>query len=184
MKRILLASWAVLVILTTGADSQALISRPVTSQTEGSISLIRNRYSAVNRNVRKYRKVRKELSGFSLEGGELVAYLHGPQIMKITAAYFGETGKATEDYYYWNDKLIFVLRQDYRYHKPMSGKVTRTQSNRFYFENARLIRWIDENRTARSAGDGEYGAKQQELLETSDKFLKAARSPEPVIEAN
>ncbi|MCM3900917.1 MAG: hypothetical protein ND866_04360 [Pyrinomonadaceae bacterium] len=181
MKRILLMSIAALV---TPAWAHGRVVPPyVTSQTEDSIPSIRRRYTAINKSIRKYRKVKKELSGFSLEGGELIAYFNGPRIVKTTAAYFGESGRAMEEYYYWNEKLIFVFRRDYTYNEPMSGKVVTTKSNRFYFGSDRLIRWIDENGKAKSSSDGEYQAKQRELLETSNKFLKAARSPEPVIEA-
>jgi hypothetical protein len=152
-------------------------------QIEATIPSIRQRYVAINRSVRKYKKVKKELSGFSVEGGELVAYFNGPQIVKIAVTYFGETGRAIEEYYYWNEKLIFVFRRDYTYDKPMSGKVVSTEANRFYFSNDRLIRWIDQNGKARSLGGSDYQGRQQELLETSNKFLKAARSPVPVIEA-
>jgi hypothetical protein len=183
MKRTLLITWAVFVILTAGTNGIALIPHGDTSQTEASILSIRRRYAAINRSVRKYKKVKKELSGFPLEGGELTAYFNGPRIMKITASYFGESGKATEEYYYWNEKLIFVLRRDYTYDQPMSGKIVSAQANRFYFDNVRLIRWIDQNRKSKPPGDGEYQAKQQELLETSNQFLKAARSLNPIIEA-
>ncbi len=88
-----------------------------------------------------------------------------------------------EEYYYWNEKLIFVFRRDYTYDEPMSGKVVSTEANRFYFSNDRLIRWIDQNGKSKSLGGGDFQAKQYELLETSTKFLKAARSPGPTIEA-
>jgi hypothetical protein len=181
MKRILLITWAVFVVLTAGTNSVALIPRPDTSQTENSIASIRQRYTAINKSVRKYRRVKKELSGFSLEGGELTAYFSGPRIVKITAAYFGESGRATEEYYYSNEQLIFVFRRDYTYSEPMSGKVVDTKSNRFYFGSDRIIRWIDEN--GKAVSDSAFQTKQQELLETSNKFLKAARSSERVIEA-
>lgn len=179
MRRLLLVS---ALVISTWAQGMAI--RPyLTSQTELSIPSIRQRYAAINKSVRKYKKVKKELSGFSLEGGELVAYFHGPRIVKITAAYFGESGRALEEYYYWSEKLIFVFRRDYTYDEPMTGKVVSTKANRFYFGNDRLIRWIDENGKAMSSSDRVYEAKQQELLETSHKFRTAARSPKPTIEA-
>ena len=153
------------------------------SQTEPSFPSIRQRYASINRGIRRYRRVKKELSGYSLEGGELVAYFNGPRIVKITAVYFGESGKAAEEYYYWNEKLFFAFRRDYTYDQSMSGKIVNTQANRFYFSNDRLIRWIDENGETKPSGAGDYQTKQEELLETSNKFLKAARSPEPLIEA-
>ena len=39
------------------------------------IPAIRQQYATINRKTAKYRKVKKELLGFSAEGGELVAYL-------------------------------------------------------------------------------------------------------------
>jgi hypothetical protein len=160
------------------------VSHGDTSQTASTIRSIRQRYAAINRRVRKYRKVKKELSGFSLEGGELIAYFDGSRIVKMTASYFGESGKATEEYYYWNEKLIFVFRRDHTYDKPMSGKIVSTRANRFYFSNDRLIRWIDENGKARSSSDVDFQEKEQELLKTSSTFSKAARSPVATIEAH
>ena len=182
MKGSLLISIAALVIQGS-LSGVAVASAGRGDQIEDSIPSIRQRYAAINKSVRKYKKVKKELSGFSLEGGELTAYFNGPRIVKITAAYFGESGRAMEEYYYWNEKLIFVFRRDYTYKEPMSGKVSATAANRFYFADDRLIRWIDEKGKVRSSVESEYQAKRQEFLETSNKFMKAARSPEPVITA-
>ena len=177
--RLILSVFLALVIPT---ETYGKVTAVVT-QTGDSIPSIRQRYAAINKGVRKYRTVKKELSGFSLEGGELVAYFDGPRIVKITAQYFGESGRAMEEYYYWNEKLIFVFRQEHTYDTPMSGKIVSTQTNRLYFSNDRLIRWIDENGNANSTGSDPYHVKQQEFLETSNKFLRAARSTEPTIEA-
>jgi len=178
-----LIAGAVFLLLTAGTNTMSLVSHADTSQTVDTIRSIRQRYAAINRKARKYRKVKKELSGFSLEGGELIAYFDGSRIVKMTASYFGESGRATEEYYYWNEKLIFVFRRDHTYDKPMSGKVVSTRANRFYFGNERLIRWINENGKVRSPGDGDFQDKEQELLKTSSTFLKAARSPEATVEA-
>src|SRR6185436_18468275 len=82
------------------------------AQTTDAIQSIRKQYAAINQRVARYRKVRKELSGFSAEGGRLIAYLDGTTIVKITASYYGETGKADEEYYYQDGKLIFVYRKE------------------------------------------------------------------------
>jgi hypothetical protein len=176
-------TWSISAAALTTLISASPFSASHAAPTQDSIPAIRQRYAAINKNIRKYKTVRKELSGFSLEGGELIAYFNGPRIVKITAAYFGESGRATEEYYYSNEKLIFVFRRDYTYNEPMSGKVVSTIANRFYFGNDRLIRWIDEKGMTRSSAESEYQAKQKELLETSTKFMMAARLPERVIEA-
>jgi hypothetical protein len=152
------------------------------AQTEDSIQSIRQQYAVINKHAARYKKVKKQLSGFSTEGGELVAYFDGSAVMKITATYYGESGRDNEEYYYQDGKLIFVYRKDSTYDRPLSGRVVRTKENRFYFQNDRLIKWINENGKEVSPDD-EYQQQQDEYLGTSSKFLIAVRSKSPTIEA-
>lgn len=168
------------------ATESSLLDRPQTSAGEAetvAVQSIRRQYAAINKRAGRYKKVRKELSGFSLEGGELVAYLDGPAVVKIVANHYGEGGRTREEYYYSNGKLIFVLQKEFRYNRPLSGKVVRTRENRLYFENDRLIRWLGEDGKAVASGSTEYQEKQDEFLETSRKFVDAARSKASTIEA-
>jgi hypothetical protein len=153
-----------------------------TAQTKDPIETIRQHYAEINRRVASYRKVKKEVAGFSAEGGDLIAYFHGPSIMKIAATFFGETGRTTEEYYYWDGKLIFVFRRESHYDKPLSGKVVSTIENRFYFSDDKMIRWIDENGKQIAAAASEYIEKQNDYLKTSKQFLAGARSARPTIE--
>ena len=84
------------------------------------------------------------MTGFSAEGGTLVAFYEGDALRKLVATYLGESGKASEEYYFWDGQLFFVFRTDSTYDKPF-GTVVRTDENRYYFANARMIRWIDES---------------------------------------
>jgi len=151
---------------------------------EEQIQSIRQHYSQINSGVPRYKRVKKNLTGFSAEDGELIAYFHGPTIMKMVATYYGETGRASEEYYYWDGKLIFVLRRDHRYSKPLSGKIVSTKEDRFYFSNDKLIRWIDENAKQVGADAPEYQEKQKELLDSSKELSDGARSKNPTIESN
>jgi len=153
------------------------------TQTADPIQAIRQQYAAINKGVRRYKRVKKELSGFSLEGGEMIAYFDGPAIVKIVATHYGEGGRASEEYYYANGKLIFVFRKDYRYDRPLSGKVVTTQENRFYFHNDGLVRWIDEMGKPVPPGMAEFPLKEEEYREESRKFLEGARSKNATIEA-
>ena len=152
-------------------------------QPGNSIQLIRQQYAAINKRAGRYKKVKKELSGFSLEGGEMIAYFDGTAIVKIVANYYGESGKAYEEYYYAAGKLIFVLRKDFRYDQPMSGKVIETKENRFYFNNDGLFRWINETGKPVTFGIMEFTLKEDEYRETSRKFVEGARSKSSTIEA-
>lgn len=152
---------------------------PARAQTEDPIESIRKQYSTINSKVPTYRKVKKNLTGFSAEGGELVAWFHGPSIMKLTATFLGEMGRATEEYYFWNGKLIFVFRQDSNYSKPLSGKVVSKKENRYYFANDKLIRWIDENGKQAEP----TAATESEYLKNSKEFSEGAKSKSRTVES-
>ena len=156
---------------------------PVSAQATDPIASIRQQYAAINKRAARYRKVKKELSGYSLEGGELIAYFDGPAIVKIVARHFGESGKTVEEYYYHNGQLIFVFERVSRYSGPLSGKVTSAVENRLYFQDDNLIRWLGENGKEVPVGE-EYRLKERVLLQNSNEFAIGARSPKAVIEAS
>lgn len=161
----------------------SMLIQPAHGQSQDPIPSIRKQYAAINKRVAKYRKVKKELSGFSLEGGELMAYFDGPAIVKIVARHFGESGNTLEEYYYSKGQLIFMFEKVARYSQPMSGKVVSTAENRFYFNDDDLIRWKGEKGKA-VAQDQDYRLKEKGILEFSNKFVIGARSANAVIEAN
>ncbi len=167
------ANWAGGLAVTTGSGRQ-----------EGdAVSAIRRRYAVINRNLPKYRVVKKELSGFSTEGGELVAYFDGPSVVKMAATHQGETGRSFEEYYYRDGKLIFVFRRQETYDEPMSGKVSKTAEDRFYFDEGRLIRWLDRRGRAVAPGSGKYLEAQGQYLDSSKRLVEGARSQKSTIEA-
>ena len=152
-------------------------------QGKESISSIRERYAAINKNLSKYRVVKKELSGFSTDGGELVANFAGESVVKIAATHQGETGRSLEAFYYRGGKLIFVFHRRETYDEPMSGKVSKTAEERFYFADGRLIRWLDNRGRAVAPGRGEYREAQARYLDSSRRFVEGALSPNSTIEA-
>lgn len=184
MKRILTLAVATILVSAVLTNIAGPLSVAASPQEKDPIASIRQHYAEINRSLAKYKKVKKELSGFSAEGGQMVAYFDGPSIMKIVATFYGEMGKTSEEYYYWDNKLIFVLRTDYRYNRPLTGKVVHTAVDRFYFSDDKLIRWIDENGKQAASDTSEYSDKQKENLETSKLFTEGARSKKSTIESN
>ena len=152
------------------------------AQVKDPIASIRQQYAAINKRAARYRKVKKELSGYSLEGGELAAYFDGPAIVKIVARHFGESGNTVEEYYYRNGQLIFVFEKVSRYSRPLSGKVISAVENRFYFQDDDLIRWLGEKGKEVPVSE-EYRLKEKVLLENSNEFVSGARSTKASIEA-
>jgi hypothetical protein len=161
--------------LTTGHEARTPQADPVET--------IRQHYANINKNVPLYRRVKKNLSGFSGEGGELIAYFHGPSVMKMVATFFGETGKAVEEYYFWNGKLVFVFSTDSRYDKPLSGKVSKKTENRYYFKDDKLIKWLGEDGKEVASDSTEYASKQTDYLKTAKQLAQGANSKSPTIES-
>jgi len=182
MKRILIIAIAVLFI-PSGRATGFVPASANTAQEKDAVSSIRRRYASINKSLAKYKVVKKELSGFSTEGGELIVYFDGPAIVKMAATYQGETGRSFEEFYYRNEKLIFVYRKQETYNEPMSGKVVRTREDRFYFSDDELIRWINEKAKQVAPGDSNYSERQSHYLDSSKRFTEGARSKASAIEA-
>jgi hypothetical protein len=182
MKRALIITVASLFVLSgrAGLAHPASANNP---QAKEAISSIRERYAAINKNLAKYRVVKKELLGFSTEGGELVAYIDGASVVKIAATHQGETGRSLEEFYYRDGELIFVFHRRDTYDEPMSGKVSKTAEERFYFAGGRLIRWLDSRGRAVGPGRGDYRQAQARYLDSSGRFVEGALSPNSTIEA-
>lgn len=133
------------------------------------IEVIRQRYAEVERGLRQSRQVKRDLPGESAEGGELTGYFKKSSLRKLAAQFYGESGKAREEYYFWDGQLFFVLRTESHYTKPLSGVVKRKTEERFYFADTRLIRWLGADRKPR-AMDAEAEKRGRELLAAARKF--------------
>ncbi|WP_271769914.1 hypothetical protein [Aquimarina algiphila] len=135
------------------------------------ISDIREKFGAINYNINSYKKVKKDLSGESTEGGELEGYFKNVELKKIITSYYGEMGKLIEEYYLWNDQLFFVFTQAYSYNMPMymeDSKVIKINENRYYFYNDKLIRWLDSQKE--KVIKSNFAKKEIEILQKTKKL--------------
>jgi hypothetical protein len=64
-----------------------------------------------------------DLPSSSSEGSAVSVFRRGDSVRKVTAIYYGESGKATECYYVLNNRPRLLVRTESRYTKPLSGKV-------------------------------------------------------------
>jgi hypothetical protein len=159
----------VTVCLIAGAVSIQAADSPV----EGKIKSIRAKYGEIENALKDYRQVKRDLPDESAEGGELTAYFKASNLRKLSAKFFGETGKALEEYYFAENELIFVLRVESRYTKPMSGVVKNRTEQRFYFADGKLIRWLNPDNKDVTA-DAAAAERQRELLASAKKYWAKA----------
>ena len=143
------------------------------SSIEQKVKRIRAQYGQIERGLKQCRQVKRDLPGESAEGGELMAYFKDRSVEKLSAKFFGETGRALEEYYFWDSELIFVLRVESAYTKPMSGVVKSKTEERFYFADGKLIRWLGNGNKPVSLG-AESDKRAAELLESAAKFKALA----------
>ena len=141
---------------------------------EAKIKAIRQRYAEVERELAQCRQVKSDLPGESAEGGELTGYYKGGSLRKLAAQIYGESGKALEEYYFWNDQLFFVLRSETRYTRPLSGVVQSKREERFYLDDGRLIQWLAPDKKSRALGSAEE-ERGRELLAAARKFAGLVR---------
>jgi hypothetical protein len=176
----LVAASLVLAVLPNVAGCFSIAA---STQVEDSIAVIRGHYAQINRNASKFKMFEKDLWDLSAGGGHMVAYFghmiayfDGPRLSKIVVRLHGGLGRASEEYYYWDNKLIFVLSTQAWYNEPLSGEVVRTTTDRYYFRSDKLVRWIDESGKAIVSGRSEYQEKQKEYLDRSKRFTEDAHA--------
>jgi hypothetical protein len=148
------------------------------------VAKARRNYGHIERNLEHFKRMETDLSGYSTEGGTLVAYFHDGAVRKLIARYFGEAGQATEEYYFAGGRLFFVLRTELRYDKPLSaaaenkrrvGTAASRLQTRSYFADGRLVRWVDQSGKARPA-DKEFTTQERETLAQARRLLSSANA--------
>ena len=159
---------------------------PLSSHAADDVAVTRARTAAVDKAAPKATIIKRELQGYSLEGGELTAYFQKGVPLKMVAKHFGESGRATEEFYFWQGRLFFVLRTDENYQnsvtmQPDPGKITRYQS-RYYFKNGVMWRWINEEGKIVKSG-AEFKSEEQANLSFAREMLAGARGKSKTIEA-
>jgi len=147
-----------------------------TSAANGSlIQSIKAEMQNINKHIKKSREGKKTLFGLSDEGAELQYYSNNDKIIKMTMTYYSEIGKLIEDYYYQNEKLIYVYSRMSRYNKPF-GKIIKKDENRYYFSQYNMIQWEENNKVLLPGAKG-FGKKQNELIESSKQLMKYSKLP-------
>ncbi len=151
----------------------------------------RARYAAVEQAASKATVVKRELQGYSLEGGGLTAYFQKGVPLKMTANFYAESGKATEEYYFWQGRLFFILRTTWHYNgslndpnPPQPIKLIRDkEQERWYFKNGKLWRWIDfDGRTIESGAN--FDTQENDSLNLVRELLAGARGKTRIIQAS
>ncbi len=144
---------------------------------EQNIHAIRQQYNIINSNLRHYSQVERDLMGYSTEGGELKAYLKDSSPRKVSVQFFGCRHQIQEEYYFWDNRLVFVYQVRLSDTGLPSRKILSRTENRFYFKQGHLVRWLGSNKKQRQITNSEGRQQERTLLHDSREWLAVAKKP-------
>ena len=145
------------------------------AQVEKQIASIRAEVAAINKAATKYDKKTRNIDGISTEGAEATYYQSGKGLKKIVVQVYGETFRATDEFYYSGEELIFAFQKLSKYNGSIgtrsAPKIARIEETRLYRSGDKTIR-ILSGKKALKPGEIEFTEKEYELIEFADQ-LKA-----------
>ncbi len=145
-------------------------------QTEKQVASIRAEVKLIDKNIGSYTKTKKNVEDVSLEGTESTFFVSGRGLMKIIAKSYGETYRATTEFYYSGEELMFAFRKFSRYDtqvglsKPV--KIVSVKETRAYFSGDKLIK-LSEGKVIIKRSSKKWSDSEAEMQALSTK-LKAA----------
>ena len=164
----------------------AFLALPISSHAADKGSQARARYAAVDKAVAKITPIVRDLDGYSGERGELRAYFRNGAPLKMVARHYFNTFRRTEELYFWQGRLFFLLDTVESYDQPISVsvplKITSREQNRYYFKNGELWRWINGDGRKITAGI-DFEMHEKEQLQFARQMLAGARGKSKEIVA-
>ena len=116
-------------------------------------------YQDIENNIEAYDTTMINIWDESTEGGQGVAFYYGNEIVLIQVNWLSETGRRQIKYCYNKEQLCYSLEQVFKYNRPIywneefakemgdnevfDPDKTEITESKFYFNNGKLIRWIN-----------------------------------------
>ena len=104
----------------------------------------------------------------------------------MRVVFYGETGKAIEEYYVRNGRLIFMYRGLHRYNVPIyltperakgigsdpfDPEKTTVAEERYYFHDSKMIRWVDIDKKEVSPDTNDFKEAETAVLNSFRMFV-------------
>jgi hypothetical protein len=141
---------------------------------------IKKEFQSIKNTISSLKQETKNLNefGYSTEGGEAKIYRDlKNNVRLIKVIFFGEMGKSVKEFYFQNNLLFYSYHEDHRYNVPMylinrkdggetfDPKKTQIFEHRYYFNNLKMIRWIDSGKKEVVLQSAEFNSKEKEILD-------------------
>jgi hypothetical protein len=157
------------------------LSNSIFASSDSLVKTIRKKYAGINSIVPKCKKVKKDIWGESVEGGEVNGYYDGNDLKLAVVHLFGESYQIISEYYFDRGEIIFVYERVIHYNCPfyidslaakeMGSKIffdfakSKVEEQRSYFYKGKMIRWINELKKDVPSTLEEYANKQDADLQ-------------------
>lgn len=137
----------VFILLFIGVSAQSI-------DTDNAISAIRKEYKEIN-SIKNWQKIKTIFLYESTEGGQVNHYFKNNILRKISAVYYGETGKRRSEFYLKDNKPFFIFETEENYSQPIymkdfrknkaKSKITETRT---YLKDGKIIQQLkNKNQT-------------------------------------
>lgn len=162
---------------------------PAMAQTEDrALQQAKATYQEVNLHIASYKVTEVYMEGISTEGATVEGYYAGDTLRLMVQEVMGETGKYRLEVYYKADKPVFYYERSYAYQRPITHPAfdkyePKISEVRGYFDNGKMIRWIDEKSHIFLKRDNAFVKTEQTFLKTAvdlREILKAGHFDPPV----
>ncbi len=145
----------------------------------------------------KYKKINDKLGDYTLKtvddishpgGGTINGYYRDDEVKKMIGEHYSDTTRTFTEYYFDDGMLIYVKEQNFVYNRPITyteevakakgdsvwydDKLTKMELSRFYFDDNKLIKWIDTDNTEVRNQLPEFIDKESELWARAVILLK------------
>ncbi len=172
----------------TGTSKTPLKSSSIDKESEEIVS-IKKWFSEINSSISNYKKkenkdidIYKDSNPekysyeseriYRLAMVDLERYYESNELRKAIVRFYGYQEDLISEYYFWNDSLFFVFKTEINYLKSKSAddfteSDKKKMESRFYFQNGKLIRWLDHNKKQMNLTDVKAKKIEQEILSDS-----------------
>jgi hypothetical protein len=173
---------------SVGVDSFAPLSQPAvpdpgdhddTGRVGPEISPIKRDFNYIESNLASFARSQKKVAGLAADSAFAVVYEDETGVRKIRVRLSAGSDRKTMEFYYTAEQLIFAYVVT-----PQAAYGTVPDEERFYFQQGRMIRWLDGRRHAVPPDDSAFRRNEALLLCEGARLLQDARGPAPTIEGD
>ncbi len=156
------------------------------------IKIIRERFNNINTSISNFtKKENKDISiskdtnpdNYAFESENIYRlavtnvnrFYEDATLKKAIVKFEGSQEDLISEYYYWNDKIFFVFKTKINYSKAkwsdhFNESDAKKIESRFYFQNNKLIKWLDHQKAQIDLNSAETKKKEQEILSDSQLY--------------